>query len=400
MGDTIDKRWSRSGHKPNELSSIACESIKAAAIHRSIDEDEVIRWVYCIQRLPEQFDGLGRFGRPPLTVWTSRHLLIDLYFWTVPEISIHDHAFVGAFTNLMGDSLHCLYQFEASEPASLGIGVGKLYLEKVEYLEPGSIRPFQAEPRFIHRVWHLSCPTITLAVRTKEQPYAKFQYDYLMPGLAVESRASTSIEFKRRRQFLNYLFERKHSSRRQFAEQLIRNSDAWESFHYLSDLLKYRARMEQEDGVEIEQLSNAFRETHERWIHTALRALDYSVVVRSIQWHNLSSLEQRFLLVLLCTFAEQRPIVEWIGRRYPTSSWQELIVKWLVEIVERDAVGFELDPMHIQIVMHLLSAPSDNSIIEALGQTHKVTERNRRKILEVIESIRRLPLLEPLFKLS
>jgi hypothetical protein len=398
MGDTIEKRWSRTGYKPNELTSIACESIKAAAIHRSIDEDEIIRWVYGVQRLPEQFDRFGKFGRPPLTVWITKHLLIDLYFWTVPEISIHDHAFIGAFINLVGDSLHCLYQFEASEPASSGIGVGNLYLEKVEYLEPGSIRAFQAEPRFIHRVWHLSCPTITLAVRTKEHPYAKFQYDYLMPGLAVESRASTSIEFKRRRQFLNYLFERKHSSRSQFAEQLIRNSDAWESFHYLSDLLKYRARKGQEDGVEIEQLSDAFRKAHKRWIDTALKALDWSLVVRSIQWPNLSSLEQRFLLVLLCTFTEQRPIVEWVARRYVTSSWRELITKWLVEIVERDAVGFELVPMHLQIIMHLLSAPSDESVLEALCQTHRVTERTRRKTLEVIKSIRTLPLLAPLFK--
>ena len=109
-------------------------------------------------------------------------MLIDIYFWIDPETSLHDHGFVGAFTNLAGESLHCVYGLgSVAEPAP-GVILSSLDLQTVERLDQGSVRPILGGRKFVHRVWHISRPTVTMCVRTAGQaPWIRTIYLFLSP---------------------------------------------------------------------------------------------------------------------------------------------------------------------------------------------------------------------------
>src|SRR5688572_6537914 len=111
IGEDIERRWAARNYRRQYFEHIAAECLLAASFDRQFDEEEIIAWVNSAASLPQQLDPRSNFGQPPLTVWRTDRFVVDLYFWVDTETSIHDHSFSGAFTNLMGQSLNCTYQF-------------------------------------------------------------------------------------------------------------------------------------------------------------------------------------------------------------------------------------------------------------------------------------------------
>jgi len=70
-----------------------------------------IRWVHNSVSLPEQQDIEGRFGNPPITMFSGARFYIDVYYWLDGTTAIHQHSFTGAFQVLLGSSIHSRYSF-------------------------------------------------------------------------------------------------------------------------------------------------------------------------------------------------------------------------------------------------------------------------------------------------
>src|SRR5437763_15773722 len=126
LGADIEKRWAATSYKPARFAAIASQCLRHYAFHERFDEDEVIAWVNRARSLPPQLDLAATFGQPPLTLWNNTRLVVDLYFWVNTETSIHDHSFVGAFMNLRGDSLHCVYDFNVTQALAPAFLLGDL----------------------------------------------------------------------------------------------------------------------------------------------------------------------------------------------------------------------------------------------------------------------------------
>ncbi|MBF95144.1 MAG: hypothetical protein CMH58_08310 [Myxococcales bacterium] len=114
----------------------------------------------------EQLDVESHFGDPPITWFMGERFCIESYVWNDNSTSVHDHAFAGAWTTLVGQSLHRQYRFEADKKITPDFELGRLFLQKGERLVPGMVRQITPSDQFIHDLYHLDRPSITLIIRT------------------------------------------------------------------------------------------------------------------------------------------------------------------------------------------------------------------------------------------
>ena len=331
IGEEIERRWASRHYRRQLFHHIAGDCLREAAYQQQFDEDKIIAWVNRAASLPQQLDPRSRFGQPPLTVWGTDRFVLDLYFWVDTETSIHDHSFSGAFTNLTGNSLNCTYRFEPAARHGEGLLTGSLALDRADYVTQGDVCPIVAGSRFIHRVWHLGSPTITLVARTTKRPPRLKQYTYYSEGLAVQYRAHPPIEFQRRREFMGYLFRRRHPRRVALAEETLGRAHGWQHFILLSDLVTFYLK-ETDDARELDGVIGRLPAKSRLWLDKGLAVMRAAHPLNSVYWNRLSRTEHRLLIALLCTYRERQPIVEWLARHGYEGDWRALITDWLSEM--------------------------------------------------------------------
>lgn len=397
LGAELERRWAARGYRAQIFPALAAEALHAAAYHCQFAEDEVIAWVHAARSLPTQLDPRSRFGQPPLTVWYSDRFVLDLYFWVDTETSIHDHSFAGAFTNLSGHSLNCAYRFEQPTEVGKGLLTGSLQLAEAVYLQPGDVCPIVAGPRFIHRVWHLDCPTVTLVARTIQRPRPRRQYSYFPAGIAIEYRQRPPIEFQRRRELLNYLFRRRHPHRYARAAELMAGAEQWAMCIYLGDVVMHH-KQENAAAGELDGLLARLPAHCRTWLDAALAAMRADDPLTSINWARLRRTEHRLLVALLNTFTEREPLLAWLARHGHAGDWRTQLTTWLAEMDADKALRLHLGSARTEIIAHLLRARSDAAVLRALDKTYAITAAEAELLKQGFKRFRQLPFLQPLLQ--
>ena len=395
IGEALERRWAARGYRRQCFHDIAAECLRAASFHRQFDEEEIIKWVNGAASLPRQLDPRSSFGQPPLTVWGTDRFVLDLYFWVDTDTSVHDHAFSGAFTNLSGHSLNCAYRFEHAARADDGVLTGSLRLDRAEYLKPGDICPIVAGPKFIHRVWHLGCPTVTLVARTVTRPRGLRQYSYYAEGLAVRYRHKPPIEFQRRRELMRYLFRRRHPRRLALAEELLARARGWQLFTLLEDLVKLYVK-EPDGARELDGLIARLPVRCRAWIDTGLAVMRGADPLESVYWRRLQRTEHRLLIALLGTYKEGRSVVEWLARHGYEGDWRATLTGWLSEMDADKALRLHLGSARAEIIARLLRGLSDAEALRELRRTYTIAEPETALLAQGFRRFRELTFLKPL----
>jgi hypothetical protein len=396
LGAAIERRWAKCGHRFECFAEIAAEQLQAAALDERFDEDAVLRWVYRVRRLLPQLDLDATFGEPPVTVWHGKDFLIDLYFWLQPETAIHDHSFAGAFTNLRGESLHVRYDFRRSERVGADVLLGELRVQQTETLTRGAVRPIVAGPRFIHSVWHLERPTITLAVRTARLGPVKRLYSYCQPGFAYPHTLSPPAELQRRRQFVRYLFRREHPQRTELLAELLARARPAELLVYLGDLRWLTADHDENEALH-QRLVQQLRARHGTWLDVALRAVRANEMFDVLRWDNLTAVEHRFFVALLANLPRRDEIATWVARKAGARPWAETATNWLCEMMQCKALTHDLGSTRAEIVSCLLRGLSDEETLGELRRTYFVSRFEAGVLRQAIAAFRALPLLQALW---
>ncbi len=394
IGEDIERRWAARDHRHNSFPGIAAESLFAASFHQQFDEEEIIDWVSRATTLPKQLDPRSNFGQPPVTVWRSGGFVVDVYFWVDTETSIHDHSFAGAFTNLSGQSLNCTYRFEQAAPADEGVLLGSLRLDRSEHLKPGDICTITAGPKFIHRVWHLDCPTITLVARTITRHPGLRQFSYYPEGLAVRYRGKPPIEFQRRREFLGYLFQRRHPRRVALAEAMLSRVRGWQLFTLLGDLLFHMK--EPSDAEEFEWIVARLPARCQYWLNTGLAVMRSPDLLKGVFWRRLRSAEHRLLIALLSTYQQTWATAEWFRQHGHTGDWNATLIAWLSEMDADNALRLRLGSARKEIMTHLLRGLSDEEALRELRSTYTISDSEAELLRQGFKRFRQLRFLKTL----
>lgn len=160
LGDDLTARWRARGNREEEFPAIAADHNAPSHVRPA----EILDWVLQADALPYQEPSEIDLA---LTLYWSERFAIYALFWVDGTTLIHDHDAWGAFQVLAGSSLHTTFSFDESERVTSCVALGELKLRKLETLRQGDVREVAVGRAFIHSLFHLDRPSVTIAIFTK-----------------------------------------------------------------------------------------------------------------------------------------------------------------------------------------------------------------------------------------
>lgn len=388
LGRDIDAAWLGCEYELKAFPSLCVERMQAARIHEVVRPDDVIRWALNAE-LPAQHDPTGRFGQPPVTVYRGRRFVITVLFWVDATTAIHDHGFSGAFGVLSGRSIETTFAFEVSKDFDGRFQLGELQVRGTALRKPGDYTPIVAGPRFIHSLFHLERPSVSLVVRTFSDPSPGVQLRYHPSGFAHEDRFEDEVR-DRQVQLVKLLLQTEHPSLEAHVGDLIARADYYTAFAVVRACQRIRDPRMQARLVERtrdDRIASMFRDwlAQERRLDTLRRARA-----------DVSDADLRFMLAVLLNSHRRIDALALVSAFVPS----EDSARWIARSLRRlSTIALRLQIRDIPFEPNVLGLPSfEDGFEEALartlaGETQTPDEKQRRFLGQLAE----LPVLGPLF---
>ncbi len=377
LGLTILERWQRADFDGRAFPDIAAAALSERPPSRHVDPIDVIRWVHETPALVPQADLRASFGQPPITVFQCERFHIDVLFWVDGTTSIHQHGFSGAFHVMQGSSIESNFRFAPRRRYSEYLMSGKLELNGVELRAKGDVRAVPAGPEFVHALFHLDRPSVSVVVRNPSDALAGPQYSYLRAGLAYDGHAKTEA-MTRTLQTLDLLRAIDSPEFESLARASVLRAD---SFLALKILMHLGSRMEPHERYV------AFLRTllpaHEELVGVLLAHAERDRRERHIisRRQLAKQAEHRFFLALLLNLDHRAGILDMVRRGFPDREPVNAIMGWLEELQKLDAihawvsetsktsaapiVDMPLDERTLRIARHWLEGKADEGLPEA-----------------------------------
>lgn len=347
LGSAVEHRWRDRDYCDEDFPGIAEEALTENNLVGKLDPWDVIRWVNDTTELPEQPDLQGSFGQPPITVFNGHRFYIDVYYWLDGTTSIHQHAFCGAFQVFQGSSILSQYDFFEKRRINPHFLTGDIKLRNVELLRLGDVRRILPGKEYIHSLFHLERPSVTLIIRTRKSPTNSPQYNYYKPYLATDPFFISHILIKRL-QSASLLLKMRHPEADALIINLLSRSDFQLTFSILDLVFGHKDgdRLEQAFGLKTsEKRFQSFVETARRR-HGDLVDLLPPVFEELQRQQNLihrrgqiTGDEHRFFLALLLNVPDRIGILDLVRTRYPERNPVETVTDWLEELGNTKAFG-------------------------------------------------------------
>jgi hypothetical protein len=308
----------------------------------------------------------------PVTVFHTDKFDINVFFWLDATTDIHDHNFWGAFQVLAGSSLHTTHRFRASERITQDLARGELTVTGLESLSRGDVREIEAGSRFIHSLFHLDRPSVSLVVATKEDIRHRDSFTYLTPGFAYHRGRQDEL-LSTQLKLLDLLHRSDPGHFRRQLERFLVGSDPAYAFRGLMHAIERLESAEFDEVLELtcrahgskfELLPAVFEEHRRQCDIRARRALIHDA-------------EHRFFLAVVLNAPRHADIVRLIRERFPESDPVELILRWVTELVAIEipgadgptALGAALDEAGLAVLKGLLRGRSGGSLLRALAES-------------------------------
>lgn len=219
-----EREWARTAGRVAAFPETAARLL--TEFRYELDQDPLdrwlARWLRDSARLPEQVSLHNTFGQPPVTLFNNGSLVVDLYLWVAADTTIHSHGFRGAFRVLHGKSLQETFRVTVTRRIAPGVMQFDPGIPQMEILEAGDVRVILPEDRFIHRVIHLEKPTVTLCVKTINEPRIH-QWEYHPDGLALQ-RLDLAADLIKEIYYYDYLRSRNAALAERYLRNLIRST--------------------------------------------------------------------------------------------------------------------------------------------------------------------------------
>jgi hypothetical protein len=347
LGSAVEHRWRDRDYSDEVFPAIAEEVLTENNLFGKLDPWDVIRWLHETTELPEQHDIQGAFGQPPITVFNGYRFYIDVYYWLDGTTAIHQHAFCGAFQVLQGSSILSQYDFFEKRRINPHFLTGDIRLRSVELLRGGDVRQILASQEYIHSLFHLEHPSVTLIIRTHHSPSGAPQYKYQKPYFATDPFFRSTILIKRL-QSASLLHNMRHPEADALIGDLLSRSDFQSTFSILELMNHYKDsdRLEQSFGLKKgEARFQAFieiaRRRHGNLIDLLLPVFEevqreQNLIYRRAQ---ITGDEHRFFLALLLNVPDRAQILDLVRTRFPEQDPVETVTNWLEELCNTKAFG-------------------------------------------------------------
>jgi hypothetical protein len=348
LGRVVEQSWRDRSYSEESFPAIAERALGELDAVAHVDAWDVIRYLQKGLAVPTQQD--DAFSDVPVTVYVGPRFRVDVYFWLDGTTAIHEHSFSGAFQVLVGSSIHSVYSFEGRREVNAHFSAGDVLLKSVEGLGVGDVRRILPGGDFIHALFHLERPSVTITVRTKHVPQALPQYLYLKPHIALNPFYEEQLTAKKV-QSVRMLLRMGHPEAYKFIGEMISNADFQTSFHALAAAFDHLVGKTQEPGAtrrdssaggpslpdEWEHFQDLLKTAHRR--HGQLVNLLPPVLAEKQRERALIDLrehvtapELRFFLALLLNLPHRSLVLDMVARRFPERDAVETVCGWMAEL--------------------------------------------------------------------
>jgi hypothetical protein len=418
IGNEVERRWRGANYSDDMFPGIAEQVLRETAPVDHVDPWDIIRWLFTTTYIPAQHDVVGRFGQPPITVYNGPRFCVDIYYWIDGATSIHQHAFCGAFYVLTGSSIHSQYRFDHREYVNPYFATGELTLKGVELLERGEMRPILPGEQFIHALFHLDRPSVSICVRTHHSPAGSPQWNYHPPFFAQDPFYH-SPDLIKKVQSIGMLLDINHPDTDALVAELLQNADFQTILAVIDRLQSVRS-----NAIEARLGLQRGEERYQAWLEVA-RKRHGQLVERMRSVFNEAQRQQyiagrrgqvtkgdhRFFLALLLNVPDRTKVLEFVKQRYPDREPVDQVVEWLDDLTHMQIMGSaeanvlglsDVDDDYLLIFENLLQGRSLDQTKTAFAEDFSpdYMQQHSDKIEQIYATIRASQLFRAIFQAS
>jgi hypothetical protein len=332
LGRTVGARWQARNFSLAAFPEIAVAALREQPPAEHVEVAALLRDFLFNDAQPTQTQ--SGFGQPELVVYEDPRFYIQVLCWLDGTTDIHQHEFSGAFHVLAGSSIHSQFVFERAEAISAHLRVGTLRRTSTALLEAGRTEPIVSGRDYIHALFHLDTPSLTVVVRTQHDPGTGPQFTYLPPHLAVDPVHSDTLTM-RRKQLLDLLETTGDPSYGVIVREMLATLDFERGVFVLQNCfaaLRHQGEWEETWRVFVKKhgrLARFVAPTLEEIIRR-----DGLVALRGA----ITDVEHRYFLALLLNVSERPEILRLVRQRFPGDP-ARTILRWVEELCEEHEGG-------------------------------------------------------------
>jgi hypothetical protein len=345
LGRRVAADWSRLGGGDDAFPEAATIALARSGVLATVELSDVVQWFTTSGDIPEQY--VKEFGQPPINVYVAENFYIQVLVWIDGTTAIHEHSFAGAFGVLAGSSVHSRYRFEAVKPLSRELQLGHVHYVSSEILKRGDLRTIHCGSSFIHALFHLDRPSVSVVVRTKTAANS-LQYSYLKPHVAFDPLFNDPLTTVR----LRLLESLRAISSEQFwsvAGELIEQKAPWTIYSALATAYN-KSRTEAANWTRlVNQAGEILGPESVQWMLASIKFEERSgklARLRSV----VHDANYRFLLALLLNVPSRDTLLALVTQHFGTKSPQSLVSRWLREMSAAGLFLARLDPDLLDVI--------------------------------------------------
>ncbi len=332
LGRRVLARWQGENFSLTKFPAIAQEALDERPPAEHVDLAKLIQDFLLEDEQP--FQTQSSFGEPELVVYDNPQFYIQILFWLEGTTEIHQHKFSGAFHVLQGSSIHSEFAFEDAQSVSAHLRVGQLRVKQTQLLETGSTERIVSGNGYIHSLFHLESPSLTVVVRTHSDPGTGPQFTYLPPHLGVDPFYNDALT-RRRKQLLDVLEQLEDPSYADMVQEMIGGLDFERGFFILQNGMTYLRTI-----GSWEEVWEAFARKHgplAAYVAPTLNEIvwrDGPIGLRS----SVTDPDHRFFLALLLNVPTREAILDVVQKRFPGNPI-DTVMGWAQELSNTSEVG-------------------------------------------------------------
>ena len=332
LGREVLAQWKARNFSLAAFPQIACSLLEARPPSEHVDLDALMRDF--LLNDDQQLQTQSGFGQPELVVFSDPRFYIQILFWLEGTTAIHQHEFSGAFHVLAGSSIHSLFDFENVQPVSAHLRVGDVRLRETQLLETGSTVEIISGGGYIHSLFHLDTPSLTVVVRTQSDPGTGPQFNFLPPHMAVDPFHSDDLTM-RRKQLLDVLETTESGAYAELVREMVATLDFERGFFILQNAMGHLKNTGDWDAV-----LAAFSKKHGRlaaYVVPTLEGIIRKDIISGLRG-SVTDVDHRFFLALLLNLPDRKGILRLVKQRFGGDPVQT-VLRWAAELGE--ATGHE-----------------------------------------------------------
>jgi hypothetical protein len=336
LGRQVLEQWKKVNFSLEKFPAIAQKALDARPPSKHVSLPELMREYLLDDEQPLQ--SMSGFGQPELIAFDNPRFYIQLLFWMDGTTDIHQHEFSGAFHVMHGSSIHAHYRFENAQSVTPHIRVGEVKMKEIELLETGRTVPIISGQSCIHSLFHLDSPSVTVVVRTHNDPGTGPQFNYLPPHIAMDPVQADTLTM-RRKQLLDVLEQGDAAEYASLVQEMLGALDFERGFYILQHSMAALR-----DCGEWEASLKLFNKKHGKLAAGVQATLEEGLRRDLIKNMRSSVLvpEHRFFLALLMNAPTREDLLALVKRRFPKPGAVETVMRWAQELAVLTEEGVEL----------------------------------------------------------